>query len=104
MHREITHRTNESNNKLIEPPAPSAAEIIGLEVCVARAFAQSCPNCGGCEARIEPGKAQSYAAIRCLCGQFRGWLTKSTGHWLARQVAMHGRPRLVDIHNGRVLS
>jgi hypothetical protein len=66
MHREIAHRINESNSKLIEPPAPSAAEIIGLEVCVARAFAQSCPNCGGCEARIEPGKAQSYAAIRCL--------------------------------------
>ena len=40
--------------------------------------------------------------IRCVCGQFRGWLAKATGIWLAKEIAANGRPALIDIHNGRV--
>ena len=91
-------------NKFIEPVPPSSALILGTRVDVRRAFSSGCQSCGGHTATLEPGKANNLALIRCVCGQFRGWLAKATGHWLAREIAANGRPDLADIHNGRVVS
>jgi hypothetical protein len=89
---------------LVEPPTPHPAPIYGARVRVERAFTNGCQSCGGHDAKIEEGKGQNFALIRCVCGQFRGWLSKYTGIWLAKEIATNGPADVVDLHNGRVAS
>ncbi len=104
MQEALQSHTRNCNNKLVEPVPPSSTIIVGTRVYVQRAFTNGCQSCGGHEAVLESGKGPNLALIRCVCGQFRGWLAKATGHWLAREIAANGRPDLADIHNGRVVS
>ena len=71
-----------------EPPSP----LVGLRVRLDRPIDRDKPCCRNvCE--IGPGKGPHVGELFCAdCGQHRGWLSKSTGHWIENVVSRFGAP------------
>jgi hypothetical protein len=72
-----------------EPPSPLA----GLRVRMDRPIDRDNPCCRN-HCIIGSAKGPHAAELTCAdCGQHRGWLSKTTTHWIERVIERFGAPR-----------
>jgi hypothetical protein len=70
------------------PPAEPSDLLIGLEV----KLPDKCPSCERHVALIGPGVAMHKAALRCVCGRHRGWVSNVSYAFLQKIISTFGRP------------
>jgi hypothetical protein len=75
--------------------------LLGLEV----KLPDKCPSCERHVALIEPGRGPHKAALRCVCGRHRGWVSNASFAFLQKIVETFGRPDTpIAIHRGSALA
>jgi hypothetical protein len=71
---------------------PSSTGLIGLKVKLDRPVDRERPCCNNV-CIISAGKGPHAGELHCAdCGQHRGWLSKSTAHWIAHVATCFGAP------------
>jgi hypothetical protein len=70
-------------------PDSSANPIVGL----AARMPLPCRQCGSISAVIEStGTGPHHGSLRCGCGQFRGWVSKTTYDFVTATIQQFGKP------------
>jgi hypothetical protein len=83
------------------PSAETSDLLLGIEV----KLPDKCPSCERTVALIEPGRGPHKAALRCVCGRHRGWVSSVSFAFVQKIVETFGRPEtLIAIHRGSALA
>lgn len=100
--RHIAHVDEEQTDLFgVASTAKPSDLLLGLEV----KLPDKCPSCERKIALIGPGVAMHKAALRCVCGRHRGWVSNTSFSFLQRIVETFGRPDTpIAIHRGSALA
>jgi hypothetical protein len=83
------------------PPAETSDLLLDLEV----KLPDKCPICERKNALIGPGVGMHKAALRCVCGRHRGWVSNASFAFLQKIVETFGRPETpIAIQRGSALA